>query len=647
MNSNSQRFFSAPLRLCGQISCTVCFVLLFAESLHAQANAPRAYQETLEVLTKALLSVQNQDAKNADFGGLQDPETGLYYSRAAEAVFPFAVMHKRVSERTGERAGDKRWLRASIALGNWLLRQQKPTGEWVEDPWTWTGTTADQLLMMSAALPIVAEHLTNDERKAWKAGISKSADYLVKVMSPDFASINYVPTSAAALAVTWKNIEQRPEWQQKAKTLAYQTIAKMDDDLFIEGEAARYFTAKYGVDIGYQADMSLWGLALYAKIFADETVWNLARQSLANIVHFVYPNGALDGSWGARCYKWTGYGSKTADGCTVLFALFAGENAMYQTAALRNLEYLKTAIKDGFVGYGKHIWGIPGKKANLYPTFARAKTLAMALEWGFHASTSPPIPADEPNWVKVFPTVNVGVVRVGEWMATISAYNYQDRDNWGQGKYHHFPRGGALCNVHLDGLGWLTTSSQTLYRRGEYVHMPEIADTIQCLTPRIEYSDKNGYFTNLYDSHARLRVELTNTGAEATVRGELCDSLARPSGIAFGYDYAFASKTLTKSIALRYHDALASVRVVEPIVLEEGVKVEKIDNNTVKISSPRKTVFMRLSANNPNAVTLSVGDNADKYWFPFPGLRCYPIVMTVKQPANGFQQQFSYSFEVQ
>jgi hypothetical protein len=199
----------------------------------------------------------------------------------------------------------------------------------------------------------------------------------------------------------------------------------------------------------------------------------------------------------------------------------------------------------------------------------------------------------------------------------------------------------------VDGLGWLTTSSQTLYRRGEYVHMPEVSDSIQCLTPRIEYSDKNGYFTNLYDSHAQLHVERTNTGAEARVRGELCDSLARPSGVAFGYDYTFAPKTLTKSISLRYHDVLTTVKVIEPIVLEEGVKVEKIDERTVKISSPRKTVLMRLSADAANVATLNIGENADKYWFPFPGLRCYPIVLTVKAPTSGFKYQLSYTFEIQ
>ncbi len=622
----------------------VCFLLILLSAQAVSAQAPKsvtaaeqAYQATLTELCQALLSVQNNTAGHADMGGLKDPESGLYYTRAAEAVFPFAVMFQR--------SGQTNYRDAAIRLGNWLLRQQQPGGEWIENPWTWTGTTADQLIMMASAYPILSDHLSATERQNWRSGISRAADYLTRVMSPDFASINYVPTTAGALAVTWKNIEQKPAWAEKAKLLATQTLAKMDDDYFIEGEAARYHDVKYGVDLGYQIDMSLWGLAMYAMILDDAKALNAVRASLERVIYFFYPNGGIDASWGARCYKWTAYGSKTADGCQVLLSLFAHENPVYQTAALRNLEYLRTAIKDGFVGYGKHIWGLPGRKANLYPTFARAKNLAMALAWGKHQSgTTPPMPADKPGWVKYFPTVKVGLVRTGPWMATISAYDYADRDNWGQGKYHHFPHGGALCNVHVDGLGWLTTSSQTKYTRGEYIHMPEITDTVICLTPRFEYRNKYGYFTNLYDGAAELSVQQTLDGAQAAVSGAICDSLGRPGGVAFRANYLFTDKTLRKSVTLRYHDRTPMIRFVEPIVLEAGVTVKQRDAQTVEIKSPGKTLLFRVTSGNAR---LKVGERAEQYWYPFPGLRAYPVVLEVDAPAADFKQTVEYVYEIQ
>ncbi|MCU0443739.1 MAG: hypothetical protein MUE85_02400 [Microscillaceae bacterium] len=606
----------------------------FSQSIDNQANT--AYFKTLLSLGEALLKVQNQDKKSPDFGGLQDPETGIYYSRAAEAVFPFAVLWQKTQ--------DKKYLKSAINLGNWLIRQQKPSGEWVENPWTWTGTTADQLLMMAGAYPILKSQLTDKEQVSWKKSISAAADYLVLKMSPDFASINYVPTTAGALAVTYQNIEPRETWKTKAQTLAFQTRAKMDDDFFIEGEAARYHDNKYGVDLSYQIDMSLWGLALYARIFKDEEALQAVQNSLQRIQYFVYPNGMIDGSWGARCYKWTGYGTKTADGCQVLFSLFAQENPVYQAIALRNLEYLQTAIQDGLVGYGKHIWGMPNQKANLYPTFARAKNLAMAVAWGQTTTQSSSLPADTGNWHKYFPTLKVGIIRQGIWMATVSAYDYEDRDNWGKGKYHHNPRGGALCNVYAEGFGWLTTSSQTRYQRGEYVHMPEIQDSIQCLTPRLEYQDQRGYFTNLYDSKTDIFLQSLDNQLIAKVNGELCDSLSRPGGVAFGYDYVFENKKLTKNLRLRYHGRNPIIQIVEPIVLEVGVKIEKIDEKTVKIHSAQKQLIFKVHSKN---VTLKVGENAHNYWFPFPGLRAYPLVLEVLPPQNDFKSLITYSYEME
>jgi hypothetical protein len=621
----------------------ICFLALAGHIalLAAQpriTDAERAYQQTLTVLGEALLSVQNTDEQDPDFGGLADPESGIYYSRAAEAVFPFAVLYKRT--------GDQKYRQAAIRLGNWLLRQQQAGGEWVENPWTWTGTTADQLIMMSSAYPILLPHLHETERKTWPEGISRAADYLTLKMSPDFASINYVPTTAGALAVTWKNVRQKPEWRDKARLLANQTLAKMDEDYFIEGEAARYHDVKYGIDIGYQVDMSLWGLAVYAQIFEDKTALDAVRASLERLSYFFYPNGALDASWGARCYKWTGYGSKTADGCQVLLSMFAHENPAYQTIALRNLDYLRTAIQGGFVGYGKHIWGIPGKKANLYPTFARAKNLAMALEWGRHQpGQTPPMPSDRPNWVRYYPTTKVGLIRQGPWMATFSAYDYTDGDNWGKGKYHHFPHGGTRCNLYLDGWGWITTSTQTIYNRGEHIHMPAIEDSIVCLTPRFEFKDKRGYFTNVYDSRADLSVEKNLQGAAVRVRGALCDSLGRPGGVAFVAEQFFTDQAIRTKVHFRYHDRSPVIRFEEPIVLEQDVELRLVDERSVEIKGPAgKKLFFRVLT--PN-VRLTVGDNRQRYWHPFPGLRALPIAMEVAALQSGFSQIVDYELSME
>ena len=633
-----------------RITCTIVALLALActdaQSKEGGASqnllatqAEKAYFETLSLLSDSLLQQQNLDQDDPEFGGLLDPENNIYYTRAAEAVYPFTVMYRYT--------GDRKYLVAAIRVGDWLISKQEKTGEWIENPWEWAGTTADQLLMMAAAYPTLKEHLSPSSRGRWEMSMHAAGMYLVRNMSPDFASMNYVPTSAATLAMLWQNVANEDVFLDKARKLAWQTLAKMDEDQFIHGEAARVHDVKYGVDLGYQIDMSLWGLTLYARITNDEEAEEYARKSLAKVLHFVYPNGIIDSSWGARSYKWTGYGTKTADGSQVLFSMYAGEDSAYQTAALRNLDYLRSAIKEGLIGYGRDVWAFASEtgKPNLYPTFARAKNLAMALEFGQHqAGGTRALPSDAGDWVEFFRTIKVAVIRKGDWMATISAYDYRDYTDWGKGKYTHFPRGGAMLNLWLDGFGMVTTASQTKYVRGEEMHMPPIEQDITALTPRIEYVDDRGYFTNLYETQAKIRIDESDDAVRIETLGELSDAAYTPGGVAYRYNYTIDAKRVSKKITLRYHDRTPEVRIVEPIVLSEGVEFKKLDDRTVRITAPGRTVLFRMKE---GAGKLEVGVDAEDYWFPFPGLRCYPLVVRLAPPDDDFQQVIEYAFVVE
>ncbi len=107
-------------------------------------------------------------------------------------------------------------------------------------------------------------------------------------------------------------------------------------------------------------------------------MWEQVRESLERHLWFINPDGSMDGSWGIRSNKWTCFGGATSDGSQVLFSLFAASDPVYRTAALRNLEYLQGL-------HGRRIRGLrpPHREALdfppcIYPTFAKAKNLAMA-----------------------------------------------------------------------------------------------------------------------------------------------------------------------------------------------------------------------------------------------------------------------------
>ena len=592
--------------------------------------------ESLSVLSKALLDLQRTEKGDKEFGALNCPACGVLHTRAAEAVYPFAVMFKHTS--------DKKYRDAAIRVGNWLIRQQQPEGQWIETPWAWTGTTADQLLMMVRAFPILSPALSAEEVLRWKGSIKSAADYLVRVMSPDFASINYCPTSAAALAMTGALIPD-PAYREKARLLAHWTVAKMDEDGFIQGEAARSFGVKYGVDLGYEMDMSLWGLALYAREMRDQVVEQAVRRSLAKNLPFVYPNGAIDGSWGSRCYKWTTFGSKTADGPQILFSLFAQEDARYVTAAIRNLRYLRTMMRDGLIGNGPHFWRVFSDQLCNYPTFARAKNLALAVELGYQGvSHTPSLPSEVPGWLRYYPTVNMALARSANFMVTIAGYGYKDLTNTNGGQYNQHPTGGSACNVWVKDYGFLQTSSQTTYVRGETMHMPIVKDTVICLTPRIEFSDTNGYFTNLYEFEGRMSTHSSpDTVAWISTTGELKNERWFPGGVGYTWAHAIFDNAIEKTVTLRFHDRQPVVRIVEPIVEEEGMTFEYASpRKVIMTAAKRKFLFEVLEGD----VQVKQGERSPRYLFPFPAMKCNPLVMEVHPPKDGFDQKIKYRLTV-
>ncbi|MFQ5770220.1 MAG: hypothetical protein ACE5HX_06770, partial [bacterium] len=410
---------------------------------------------------------------------------------------------------------------------------------------------------------------------------------------------------------------------------------------FIQGEAARVLGVKYGVDLGYEMDMSLWGLALYAKVLHDTLVTEAVRKSLKKNLYFVYPNGAIDGSWGSRCYKWTTYGSKTADGSQTLFGLFAHEDARYLTAGIRNLEYLREMIKDGMIGNGPQYWQLFDTPPCNYPTFARAKNLAMTVELGFQESAAmPPLPTDQTGWVKFYPTVDVALARSKNLMTTISAYGYKDVTNWGQGKYTHHPGGGSVCNLWVQDHGFLQTSSQTHYIRGEVMHMPVVADSVICLTPRIEFRNENGYFTNLYECDGRFSVRKGGQPlAIISTVGELKNEQYLPGGVAYIWTHSLFDDAIEKSVELRYHDRNPDVSIVEPIVQQPGMTFELLDTRTVAIRGGKKDFQFEVLE---GKAEIELGKLESQYWYPFPSMKAYPIVLKVKNPDSEFKQKIKY-----
>lgn len=620
--------------------CTIrVTALLFAGALlilgcqPAERGSMKAsFMHTLAHLDSTLITLQNLQEGDADYGALWCPHCGVYHTRTAEALYPLAYLGKE--KGSGEHTG------AAILLGDWLIRQQMPDGSWKETPEEWTGTTTDQLLMLCLAYPLLESLLTPEQAGLWKEAMIKAGNYLVEVMSPSFASINYCATTAASLA-SLNGLLPDPAYRTRAAELAREVVGRMDEDLFITGEGGRVEGIKYGVDLIYNLEMSLWGLAVYALLAEDQEVMEQVRRSAERHLAFIYPDGSMDGSWGIRSNKWTTYGGVTSDGSQVLFSILASWDPVYRTAALRNLEYLHTCMQNGWVGYGPQHWQVMHSDPCIYPTFARAKNLAMAHQFCVtDEGDMPPLPSERMG-ARYFPTLDLVTASTRGFTTTITAYTYKDPKG-AESKYMFRPAGGAVSNLWMKGLGHFQAGSQTEYHRWEPMHFPEV-DSIVSLTPRIEFNRSSILYTNLFEFDADLVASGSRRKPVVTVTGELKERNQHSSGIGYVLRYRMGKDYIEKSIRLQHGPSSGPFRIVEPVIIQNGTRFMKNNETQVMIRSGGKRVLFDLREGD---AVLSLGKDHQYFWSPFPALKAFPIMLTVEPEMGQEASEITFRYQI-
>jgi hypothetical protein len=610
----------------GVLACACC---------HAtqQVSLRAEFTKSLRELADTLVTLQDAEPGSPTYGAFYCEACGDYHTRAAEAVLPLSVTYRETK--------DAKYLSAAIATGDWLVNQQKPDGSWFETPSEWTGTTTDQLLMLAAAYPLIKDKLSESQRAKWLASVKSASDWLVDNMNPEFASINYCATTTASLMVA-NRVVPNAAYVEKARKLAMLVLAKFDDDFFLSGEGNRIGGTKYGVDLGYSMDMSLWGLGLYAKLADDQLVNQYVEEALKRHIYFIWPDGSMDASWGVRSSKWTTYGSFTADGCQMLYSLYSEKEPVYRTAALANLTYMMSVREKGLLTYGPHYGRLFDRPPCIYPTFCRAKNLAMAIVYGDQsAGKTPKLPTQRTGWSKHFKTVDVALARTENFLATISGYRYKDIKRGADFKYMHRPSGGSITNLWVKDYGYLQASSQTEYRTWE-MNYPDAPNTLT-ITPRIEFTDENAYYTNVYefDSH----MEMTESGGTFVVEthGELKDRNRWEGGVAYKLTHSISGDAIEKRIKLRFHGRNPEITIVEPIIEHEGMRFLKTDDQTVEILGGRREFVFELLS---DELVLEIGADEDRYKQPFPALKGYPITIKVKPDPDTFVKTVGYRIAI-
>lgn len=613
---------------------TLILLLLLANS-HLTKAQTEAYQKTMLSLCDALLTTQQNNATDPNYGALVcpsvNPENHPLHSRAAEAVYPFAVAWKVT--------GKTKYRDAAIKLGDWLVSIQEKSGKkaggWSEiwpDPQQkgWFGTTTDQLISMAGAYPILKPFLSPSEIDKWNTAMQNAAEFVMENF-PVKSNINYNPTAAATLVMTYQNVDKPREiWLAKADSLMnVYTLASIDRQNLLVGEGM-------GVDQGYNMAQSIGYIALYGILTNNNKVKQKAADLLKEHYLFVYPNGSVDNSWGTRSFKWNyESGTKTAPGVYFSFALLTDIDPSFSAAGLKCLEYLnESCIRDGFIVYGpqaaNHTSSSPPCN---YPTFARAQSLALAVEYGTKTNNKVVFPALTTNWFKFFSDTKVTVVRTEKIMATVSAY--------GEIRRYSRPsvcRGGSITNLWMEGFGkqgYMETSSTSDYQRIEAQHMPVEGDLLP-LTPRIEFTTDSAIFSNIWEDKASMNAKKENDYIGVSVSGKMTSKKGTSSAISYKLVHRFYANFLTKEFTV---SGLRGVfRIVEPIVNDPGNSFKLKNDSTVFIETTSPKAEWELSIINSSVPChISLGNEAAKYWCPFPGVEAYPVIISFETQSDAPQ----------
>ncbi|HEV2326834.1 MAG TPA: twin-arginine translocation signal domain-containing protein [Terracidiphilus sp.] len=580
-----------------------------AETLHnppdqAQSSEQKLYSDLLADWCDGMIARQITAMNDpAFYGGLLCPSCVLIHGRCGDAVHPLL----RMAHSTGE----AKYLRAALLVDQWSQAMvSRPDGSWVNDVTlsTWQGITVFHAISLAEALKHHGEVLDASTRGKWKDRLAAAAKFLDGFISIETGNVNYPVTSSLAFYLCGQVLGE-DHYLERGRGLAHQVMQQFSPDgfLFGEGHPLKSVSAKgcRPVDLGYNVEESLPSLAMYSVLADDKSVQEQVISAIKTHIEFMLPDGAWENSWGTRNYKWSWWGSRTADGCQGGFIMLSKFDPRFREAARRSTELMRTCTHDGLL-YGGPDYQVHGDLPCIHHTFTHAKALAEALDEGSFGEDSqrPKLPRDEPYGLKTFPTIATRLAAIGPWRATVTEYDWEyvehvQAGSGGMGGGHL--TGGAMCGLYHMDLGPVLTASMTHYEmieidnqqqyRGK-PHMP--------LTARIEYTVGDASFTSTEDFKAVLTAKHENGQVAFDARGRMLDNYHRPhKGGELLYHVTYTLSESSVKMTATASGEIASeahLTLIVPVVSRGSEAFEQPDAQTVRIVKPKGTLTVHTDA---------------------------------------------------
>ncbi len=496
------------------------------------------YYQLLKEWLDALLTCLIDDPAHPSLdGAVLCPACTAVHGRCHEAVYPLLAM--------ADLSRDTKYLNAARKLFRWSAYMLCDDGSLYNDSQSeWNGITVFSAVSLLKALRYHGHLLTADEKAAWEARTLTLAGWLLRGITPEGRfNINYIAANAAAMALAGRYFRQDAMLAQ-AKRLADCAFRHITENGLVYGEGSlnRNATPRGGcaVDAGYNVEETLPSLFEYAEAAGDEEALALVRKAARAHLDLMLPDGGWDNSFGSRNFKWTYWGSRTADGCQALMNALGKSEPLFAEAAYRNLLLYKRCT-DGLLYGGPH-YQRHGELPCVHHAFCHAKALAQALDEGIAEFERAALPSDEPERVKYYPEIETGRFACGDWRMTVCAGDFLYM------KGGH-ASGGAVTLLWHRAYGPVIAAANTDYSLKE-PHNQQLTRRKKLqgsVCPRLEKKIGGTVYSQAYDLAASVSVTPCPDRVQVRVTGALRDisHQASPGGEAYAFTYALSERGLS------------------------------------------------------------------------------------------------------
>ena len=334
------------------------------------------YFDLLKRWGEGLLAHQIREGEEAFQGGFLCPSCKMIHGRTPDAIYPLGVLYKKT--------GDVRYLKGAKLAFAYGKQLECPDGSLYNDAQAaWPYTTVFLTIAVFESLNSFGDLLDEEFRSSLLSQAKRMSNWLYENLDEHSRpNINYCTTNAYAMCLAGQYLKES-KYLERSRHLFDYSLAHFSESGFFYGESKNHDAiSKKGcrsIDMGYGLEESIPALVKCAFLFKDEKAMAFLHDRLMDNAPFFLPDGGLDNTFGVRNNKWTYYGSRTSDGISPAYLLFASQEPLFQEIAYRNTELLSRCTVDGLLAGGPD-YDKQGEYPCIHHTFEHASAIAFDVD---------------------------------------------------------------------------------------------------------------------------------------------------------------------------------------------------------------------------------------------------------------------------